>query len=40
MDTKNDFPIIMHISHKHGIIYIVTKSGYLFIYEISGGNQI
>lgn len=40
METNNDFPVIQHVSHTHGLLYIVTKFGYLYVYEIPGGNQI
>jgi len=30
----------MHVSKKHGLLYIVTKFGFLFIYEINNCVQI
>lgn len=36
-DVPSDFPVIMHVSSKHGVLYIATKFGHLFIYELSTG---
>lgn len=32
-EAQNDFPVAMQASCKHGIIYMITKYGYIFLYE-------
>ena len=39
-ETNNDFPVVSHVSKTHGLLYLVTKFGYLYVYEIASGNQI
>lgn len=34
-EFANDLPVFMHIARKHGLLYIVTRFGFLYIYEIS-----
>jgi len=36
----NDFPVGMLPDNKHGILFIVTKLGFLFMYEIQSGKCI
>jgi clathrin heavy chain len=33
-EAQGDFPILMQCSERFGILFIITKMGYLFIYEI------
>ncbi|XP_031504646.1 clathrin heavy chain 2-like isoform X1 [Nymphaea colorata] len=33
-DFADDFPVSMQISHKYGLIYVVTKLGLLFVYDL------
>ncbi|RCI04960.1 hypothetical protein CU098_004297 [Rhizopus stolonifer] len=35
-----DFPVSMQISHKYGIIFLVTKSGYIHLYDLETGTCI
>jgi clathrin heavy chain len=37
-DVPSDFPVIMHVSSKHGVLYIGTKFGHVFVYELSTGS--
>ncbi|XP_006902589.1 PREDICTED: clathrin heavy chain 2 [Elephantulus edwardii] len=32
-----DFPVAMQVGAKHGIIYLITKFGYLHVYDIESG---
>jgi clathrin heavy chain len=34
-DAIGDFPVLMQVSPKFGLIFIITKLGYLFMYETS-----
>ncbi|XP_062203739.1 clathrin heavy chain 1-like isoform X1 [Phragmites australis] len=33
-DFQDDFPVAMQISHKYGLIYVITKLGLLFVYDL------
>jgi len=35
-----DFPVAMLPDNKHGVLFVVSKSGMLFMYEIQSGKQI
>lgn len=39
-EALNDFPVAMQVSQKHGIIYLVTKFGFIHLYEIETGMCI
>jgi len=32
-DAIGDFPVLMQFAPKYGVIFIITKAGYLFLYE-------
>lgn len=34
-DAIGDFPVLMQVSAKYGLLFIITKLGYLFMYETS-----
>ncbi|CAL4160616.1 unnamed protein product [Meganyctiphanes norvegica] len=36
-EAKNDFPVAMQVGKKHGIIYLITKFGYVHLYDIESG---
>ncbi|KIY52907.1 clathrin heavy chain [Fistulina hepatica ATCC 64428] len=36
-EATNDFPVAMQISKKHGIVYLVTKYGFIHLYELESG---
>eukprot|EP00742_Colponemidia_sp_Colp-10_P000714 GILJ01000776.1.p1 GENE.GILJ01000776.1~~GILJ01000776.1.p1 ORF type:complete len:1719 (+),score=373.80 GILJ01000776.1:96-5252(+) len=36
-EAPNDFPVAMQASEKHGVLYMITKMGFLFIFEVSTG---
>ena len=38
--AQNDFPVAMQISHKFDIIYLITKYGYIHLYDIETGTCI
>lgn len=38
--VNTDFPVALQVSEKHGIIYMITKAGFLFLYEASTATLI
>lgn len=39
-DATNDFPIAVQVSEKYGIIYILTKYGFIHLYELETGTNL
>ncbi|KAA0189973.1 hypothetical protein HAZT_HAZT008690 [Hyalella azteca] len=39
-EAQNDFPVAMQVSEKHGVIYLITKYGYVHLYDIENGTCI
>lgn len=39
-EAANDFPVAMQISDKYDIIYLITKFGYIHLYDIETGTCI
>ncbi|CDH57977.1 clathrin heavy chain 1 [Lichtheimia corymbifera JMRC:FSU:9682] len=39
-EHQNDFPVAMQVSNKYGIIYMITKSGYIHLYDLETGTAI
>ena len=39
-DAASDFPVSMQISDKYGIIFLVTKFGYLFVLDVETGALV
>lgn len=37
VEAPNDFPVAMQISKKHGVIYLVTKYGFIHLYDLESG---
>ncbi|KAJ7061039.1 armadillo-type protein [Mycena amicta] len=36
-EATNDFPVAMQVSKKHSIIYLVTKYGFIHLYDLDSG---
>ncbi|KAG0693720.1 clathrin terminal domain complexed with Pitstop 1 [Suillus ampliporus] len=36
-EVPNDFPVAMQISKKHGIVFLVTKYGFIHLYDLDSG---
>lgn len=36
-EAQNDFPVAMQVSPKHGVVYLITKYGYVHLYDIETG---
>ncbi|KAG6890292.1 hypothetical protein C0995_009498 [Termitomyces sp. Mi166 len=36
-EATSDFPVAMQVSKKHGIIYLVTKYGFIHLYDLESG---
>lgn len=34
-DVQGDFPVLMQAVEKYGVVFVITKFGYLYIYEIA-----
>lgn len=39
-EAQNDFPVAMQISAKYDIIYMITKYGYIHLYDLETGTCI
>ncbi|KAG0004877.1 hypothetical protein BGZ79_007776 [Entomortierella chlamydospora] len=39
-EASADFPVAMQISHKYGIIFLVTKFGFIHLYDLETGTCI
>uniref|UniRef100_A0A5S6QG16 Clathrin heavy chain n=1 Tax=Trichuris muris TaxID=70415 RepID=A0A5S6QG16_TRIMR len=39
-EANTDFPVAMQASKKHGIIYLITKYGYVHLYDVDTGTCI
>ena len=39
-EAQNDFPVAMQISSKYDIIYMITKYGYIHLYDLETGTCI
>ncbi|XP_077251138.1 clathrin heavy chain 2-like [Tasmannia lanceolata] len=39
-DFADDFPVSMQISHKYSLIYVITKLGLLFVYDLETGTAV
>lgn len=36
-EATNDFPVAMQVSKKHGIVFLVTKFGFIHLYDLETG---
>lgn len=39
-EAANDFPVALQVSQKYGIVYLVTKYGFIHLYDIETGTCI
>ncbi|KAI1459112.1 clathrin heavy chain [Annulohypoxylon moriforme] len=39
-EATNDFPVAMQVSQKYGIVYMVTKYGFIHLYDLETGTTI
>ncbi|CAI9767563.1 unnamed protein product [Fraxinus pennsylvanica] len=39
-DFADDFPVAMQISHKYNLIYVITKLGLLFVYDLESATAV
>jgi len=39
-EAPNDFPVAMQASKEHGLLYMITKYGYIHLYDIESGTCI
>ena len=38
--TIDEFPLNFQVSQKHGIVFLVTKYGYIHLYDVESGSCI
>uniref|UniRef100_A0A2K6FRV2 Clathrin heavy chain n=1 Tax=Propithecus coquereli TaxID=379532 RepID=A0A2K6FRV2_PROCO len=36
-EAQTDFPVAMQVGAKHGVVYLITKNGYLHMYDLESG---
>ncbi|KAI1382048.1 clathrin heavy chain [Hypoxylon crocopeplum] len=39
-EATNDFPVAMQVSQKYGIVYMVTKYGFIHLYDLETGTTL
>ncbi|CCH60283.1 hypothetical protein TBLA_0C04870 [Henningerozyma blattae CBS 6284] len=39
-DAANDFPLAIQVSEKYGVIYLLTKYGFIHLYEMETGKNL
>ena len=39
-DATNDFPLSIQVSRKYGIVYLLTKYGFIHLYELETGSNL
>jgi len=39
-DVTNDFPVVVHAVEKYGILFVITKFGYLFVYAMGTASLL
>jgi clathrin heavy chain len=39
-EAPNDFAVALHVSEKYGVIFMVTKAGYLFMFDVQTASML
>jgi len=39
-EAPSDFAVAVHVSPKHGVVYMVTKAGYLFLFDVATASLL
>jgi clathrin heavy chain len=39
-EAPNDFAVSLHLSEKHGVIFMITKAGYLFMFDVQTASML
>mmetsp|Transcript_108621 Transcript_108621/g.188021 ORF Transcript_108621/g.188021 Transcript_108621/m.188021 type:complete len:1721 (-) Transcript_108621:142-5304(-) len=39
-EAPSDFAVALHLSEKHGVIFMVTKAGYLFMFDVQTASTL
>jgi len=39
-DAPSDFAVALHLSEKHGVVFMVTKAGFLFIFDVASATML
>ena len=37
-ESANDFPVALHPSPIHGVLYLLTKEGFLLLFELTNAH--
>eukprot|EP00930_Biecheleria_cincta_P019685 TRINITY_DN1496_c0_g1_i1.p1 TRINITY_DN1496_c0_g1~~TRINITY_DN1496_c0_g1_i1.p1 ORF type:complete len:1703 (+),score=387.00 TRINITY_DN1496_c0_g1_i1:58-5166(+) len=39
-EAPGDFAVALHLSEKHGVVYMVTKAGFLLLFDVATGTML
>ena len=39
-EFADDFPVAMQISERYGLVYVITKLGLLFVYDLTSASAV
>ncbi len=39
-DAPGDFPVVMQVSRKYNVFYLITKFGYLHVFDVESGSCV
>mmetsp|Transcript_108985 Transcript_108985/g.351874 ORF Transcript_108985/g.351874 Transcript_108985/m.351874 type:complete len:1524 (+) Transcript_108985:1-4572(+) len=39
-EAPSDFAVALHLSEKHGVVFMVTKAGYLFMFDVATATML
>jgi len=39
-EHPSDFAVALHLSEKHGVVYMITKAGYLFMFDVATATML
>jgi len=39
-EAPSDFAVALHLSEKHGVVFVVTKAGYLFMFDVATATML
>jgi clathrin heavy chain len=39
-EAPSDFAVSIHLSEKHGVIFMITKAGYLFVFDVQTASML
>eukprot|EP00929_Paragymnodinium_shiwhaense_P056354 TRINITY_DN2820_c0_g1_i2.p1 TRINITY_DN2820_c0_g1~~TRINITY_DN2820_c0_g1_i2.p1 ORF type:complete len:1724 (-),score=606.43 TRINITY_DN2820_c0_g1_i2:339-5510(-) len=39
-EAPGDFAVGLHLSEKHGVVYMITKAGFMLVFDVATGTQL